>query len=88
VGSPSLETPASASFLLSVFLAYTNRESVELTAALGSLEKIAWLRLSDDTARFTVIPDMGSQVWAYVFPSLVMTSSLTNVELTCHGFHL
>ncbi|KAF4973958.1 hypothetical protein FZEAL_9086 [Fusarium zealandicum] len=42
-----------------------NREShAELTAALGSLEKIAWLRLSDDTARFTVIPDMGSQVWA------------------------
>ncbi|PCD41733.1 hypothetical protein AU210_004277 [Fusarium oxysporum f. sp. radicis-cucumerinum] len=36
----------------------------KLTAALGSLEKIAWLRLSDDTARFTVIPDMGSQVWA------------------------
>lgn len=36
----------------------------ELTAALSSLEKIAWVRLSDDTARFTVIPDMGSQVWA------------------------
>ncbi|PHH84583.1 hypothetical protein CDD83_1698 [Cordyceps sp. RAO-2017] len=36
----------------------------ELTAALASLEKIAWVRLSDDTARFTVIPDMGSQVWA------------------------
>lgn len=38
----------------------------ELTAALSSLEKIAWVRLSDDTARFTVIPDMGSQVWACV----------------------
>ncbi|KAJ3489009.1 hypothetical protein NLG97_g6080 [Lecanicillium saksenae] len=38
----------------------------ELTAALSSLEKIAWVRLSDETARFTVIPDMGSQVWAYV----------------------
>lgn len=37
---------------------------VELTAALGSLEKIAWVRLSDETVRFTVIPDMGSQVWA------------------------
>lgn len=37
---------------------------LELTAALSSLEKIAWVRLSDDTARFTVIPDMGSQVWA------------------------
>ena len=33
-------------------------------AALNSLEKIAWVRLDDDTARFTVIPDTGSQVWA------------------------
>ncbi|KAK7432491.1 Checkpoint protein hus1 [Neonectria magnoliae] len=40
------------------------RTFAKLTAALSSLEKIAWLRLSDDTARFTVIPDMGSQVWA------------------------
>ncbi|XEV05789.1 hypothetical protein FSHL1_011076 [Fusarium sambucinum] len=40
------------------------RTFAKLVAALGSLEKIAWLRLSDDTARFTVIPDMGSQVWA------------------------
>lgn len=36
----------------------------ELTAALSSLEKIAWVRLDDDTARFTVIPAQGSQVWA------------------------
>lgn len=48
----------------------------ELTAALGSLEKIAWLRLSDDTARFTVIPDMGSQVWAYVFFLLKLCNCL------------
>jgi HUS1 checkpoint protein len=38
----------------------------ELTAALNSLEKIAWVRLDDDSVRFTVIPDTGSQVWAYV----------------------
>ncbi|KAK9415695.1 putative Checkpoint protein [Seiridium unicorne] len=36
----------------------------KLTAALSSLEKIAWMRLDDDTVRFTVIPDQGSQVWA------------------------
>jgi HUS1 checkpoint protein len=38
---------------------------------LNSLEKIAWMRLDDETVRFTVIPDTGSQVWAYVpiFPS-------------------
>lgn len=41
-------------------LAFTS----ELTAALNSLEKIAWVRLDDDTARFTVIPAQGSQVWA------------------------
>jgi HUS1 checkpoint protein len=40
------------------------RTFAKFTAALSSLEKIAWVRLSDDTARFTVIPDMGSQVWA------------------------
>ena len=37
----------------------------ELTAALSSLEKIAWVRLSDDIARFTVIPEMVSLVSAY-----------------------
>ncbi|OLN85043.1 Checkpoint protein hus1 [Colletotrichum chlorophyti] len=36
----------------------------KLTAALNSLEKIAWVRLDDETARFTVIPDTGSQVWS------------------------
>lgn len=36
----------------------------KLTAALSSLEKIAWMRLDDETVRFTVIPDQGSQVWA------------------------
>ncbi|KAI0874583.1 checkpoint protein hus1 [Hypoxylon argillaceum] len=36
----------------------------KLVAALSSLEKIAWLRLDDETVRFTVIPDTGSQVWA------------------------
>jgi hypothetical protein len=45
--------------------------TAELTAALSSLEKIAWMRLDDETVRFTVIPDQGSQVWAYVlFSSL------------------
>ncbi|KAJ9131084.1 Checkpoint protein hus1 [Pleurostoma richardsiae] len=36
----------------------------KLTAALLSLEKIAWVRLDDETVRFTVIPETGSQVWA------------------------
>ncbi|KAK2019617.1 Hus1-like protein [Colletotrichum eremochloae] len=36
----------------------------KLTAALNSLEKIAWVRLDDETVRFTVIPDTGSQVWS------------------------
>ncbi|KAJ2988617.1 hypothetical protein NUW58_g3877 [Xylaria curta] len=36
----------------------------KLVAALSSLEKIAWVRLDDESVRFTVIPDTGSQVWA------------------------
>ncbi|KAI6471753.1 hypothetical protein MCOR17_003058 [Pyricularia oryzae] len=43
----------------------------ELTAALSSLEKIAWVRLDDDTARFTVIPAQGSQVWATLSMDLI-----------------
>lgn len=39
----------------------------ELVAALNTLEKIAWMRLDNETVRFTVIPDTGSQVWAFVF---------------------
>ncbi|CAJ2507415.1 Uu.00g086010.m01.CDS01 [Anthostomella pinea] len=42
----------------------SNQHLAELVAALSSLEKIAWMRLDDDTVRFTVIPDTGSQVWA------------------------
>ncbi|KAJ6781015.1 hypothetical protein PWT90_10106 [Aphanocladium album] len=49
---------------------FANR-TAELTAALSSLEKIAWVRLSDETARFTVIPDMGSQVWASLAMDLI-----------------
>ncbi|KAG8424558.1 Checkpoint protein hus1 [Metarhizium acridum] len=47
------------------------RTFAKLTAALSSLEKIAWVRLSDDTVRFTVIPDMGSQVWASLAMDLI-----------------
>ncbi|KAK0739660.1 checkpoint protein Hus1/Mec3 [Apiosordaria backusii] len=43
----------------------------KLTAALNSLEKIAWVRLDDDTVRFTVIPDVGSQVWASLSADLI-----------------
>ncbi|KAK3939566.1 hypothetical protein QBC46DRAFT_143828 [Diplogelasinospora grovesii] len=43
----------------------------KLTAALNSLEKIAWLRLDDDTVRFTVIPATGSQVWASLSIDLI-----------------
>ncbi|RDL35297.1 Cell cycle checkpoint protein-like protein [Venustampulla echinocandica] len=36
----------------------------KLTASLSSLGKVAWLRLDDDTVRFTIIPETGTQVWA------------------------
>ncbi|KAI1322504.1 Hus1-like protein [Xylariaceae sp. FL0255] len=52
----------------------------KLVAALSSLEKIAWLRLDDETVRFTVIPDYGSQVWAslnidFIFESYTLQSA-------------
>ncbi|CAP73594.1 uncharacterized protein PODANS_2_9580 [Podospora anserina S mat+] len=43
----------------------------KLAAALNSLEKIAWIRLDDDTVRFTVIPEVGSQVWASLSADLI-----------------
>ncbi|KAI1817191.1 checkpoint protein Hus1/Mec3 [Poronia punctata] len=43
----------------------------KLVAALSSLEKIAWVRLDDETVRFTVIPDTGSQVWASLSIDLI-----------------
>jgi len=38
---------------------------LELTASLNSLNKIAWIRLDNNQFRCTVIPEQGSQVWAY-----------------------
>ncbi|KAK4453168.1 hypothetical protein QBC34DRAFT_396501 [Podospora aff. communis PSN243] len=46
----------------------------KLVAALNSLEKIAWVRLDDETVRFTVIPDTGSQVWASLSVDLIFDS--------------
>lgn len=43
----------------------------KLIAALNSLEKIAWIRLDDDSIRLTVIPDTGSQVWASLGVDLI-----------------
>jgi len=36
----------------------------KLTAALGTLGKVAWVRLDNESVRFTVIPETGTQVWA------------------------
>ncbi|KAI0011093.1 Hus1-like protein [Xylariaceae sp. FL0662B] len=55
----------------------------KLVAALSSLEKIAWVRLDDETVRFTVIPDTGSQVWAsfsmdFIFDNYALQSAEPN----------
>lgn len=50
-------------------------ESAELTASLSSLGKVAWVRLDDDAVRFTIIPETGTQVWAYVIPLLRLAAS-------------
>ncbi|EME48241.1 hypothetical protein DOTSEDRAFT_70000 [Dothistroma septosporum NZE10] len=36
----------------------------KFTASLATLGHIAWLRLDEELARFTVIPEQGSQVWS------------------------
>ncbi|KAH6715153.1 cell cycle checkpoint protein-like protein [Leptodontidium sp. MPI-SDFR-AT-0119] len=38
----------------------------KLTASLSSLGKVAWVRLDDKAVRFTIIPETGTQVWAYL----------------------
>ncbi|KAM0133598.1 hypothetical protein ACHAO1_006118 [Botrytis cinerea] len=38
--------------------------TIELTASLSSLGKVAWVRLDDNGVRFTIIPETGTQVWA------------------------
>ncbi|KAK3901494.1 Hus1-like protein-domain-containing protein [Staphylotrichum tortipilum] len=56
-------------------------EGPKLTAALNSLEKIAWLRLDDESVRFTVIPDTGSQVWASLSVDLIFDNyTIQSVE--------
>ncbi len=42
-----------------------------LTASLSSLGKDVWLQLNNEQLRFTVVPEQGSQVWAYAsyFPT-------------------
>jgi HUS1 checkpoint protein len=41
------------------------------------LGKVAWVRLDDDAVRFTIIPETGTQVWAYVLAALWLIISLT-----------
>lgn len=36
----------------------------KFTASLAAIGKLAWVRLDNDNARFTIIPEKGTQVWA------------------------
>ncbi|MCJ1363324.1 hypothetical protein MMC16_002431 [Acarospora aff. strigata] len=36
----------------------------KFAASLSSLGKVAWVRLEEETLRFTIIPEKGTQVWA------------------------
>ncbi|SMR59304.1 unnamed protein product [Zymoseptoria tritici ST99CH_3D1] len=38
----------------------------KFTASLASLGNVAWVRFNDTDVRFTVIPEVGTQVWAVV----------------------
>jgi HUS1 checkpoint protein len=54
--------------------------AIELTASLNLLGKVAWVRLDNDQVRFTVIPEQGSQVWAYVKLLPLAMEIPTNIE--------
>lgn len=51
----------------------------ELTASLNLLGKVAWMRLDNNQVRFTIVPEQGTQVWAFVIleaqPTQVLTRS-------------
>ncbi|KAI9893605.1 MAG: hypothetical protein M1814_006401 [Vezdaea aestivalis] len=68
-----------------------------LAASLGSLGKVAWLRLDNDKVRFTVIPEQGSQVWAVLSIDSIFDADYTiasaspnnaiNLELPIQQLH-
>ena len=49
----------------------------KLTASLSSLGNVAWVRLNDHDARFTIVPDTGSQLWAVVQIDAIFDDSYT-----------
>ncbi|TVY29030.1 Checkpoint protein hus1 [Lachnellula hyalina] len=51
-------------------------KSPGLTTSLSSLGKVAWVRLDDDSARFTIIPETGTQVWALRNQSSISIDSI------------
>ncbi|KAL7945522.1 Hus1-like protein [Trichoderma barbatum] len=72
------------------------RTFAKLTAAFSALEKLVWLRLSDDTAHFTVVPDTGSQIWSalpmdFLFENCTIQSAepgnTINLELSLQPLH-
>ncbi|EHK41823.1 hypothetical protein TRIATDRAFT_321980 [Trichoderma atroviride IMI 206040] len=72
------------------------RTFAKLTAAFSTLEKLVWLRLSDETAHFTVVPDTGSQIWStlpmdFLFENCTIQSAepsnTINLELSLQPLH-
>ncbi|PNS14422.1 Checkpoint protein hus1 [Sphaceloma murrayae] len=49
----------------------------KLTASLSSLGNVAWVRLSERDARFTVVPEQGSQVWAVLQIDTIFDETFT-----------
>lgn len=56
----------------------------KLTASLNSLGPLAWVKLSENQACFTIIPEQGTQVWAVlsidtIFESYTIQSAADNI---------
>ncbi|MCJ1307536.1 hypothetical protein MMC25_001182 [Agyrium rufum] len=45
----------------------------ELITSLNSLSKVSWIQLSENQARFTVVPEQGSQAWAVIMIDAIFT---------------
>ncbi|KAI5207573.1 Hus1-like protein [Aureobasidium subglaciale] len=58
-----------------------NNVFTKLTASLSSLGPVAWVKLSNEDVRFTVIPDQGSSVWAYVDSQGLLCRFLTDFAI-------
>ncbi|KAF2859212.1 Hus1-like protein [Piedraia hortae CBS 480.64] len=58
------------------------------TASLATLGHIAWVRFDSTDVRFTVIPEMGSQVWSVLAPDVIFDTYIISSAATNNMINL